>query len=1131
MYRFWETIIKPVIKMVDAKTIVEIGAQNGYTTKKIIDYACAVSGEAHSIDPFPNFDYKTWENDSNSRFKMHLGLSLDVLPHLPAFDVYLIDGDHNWYTVYHELNAIKAACQNQKVLIILHDIGWPYARRDLYYNPDNIPSEYRNDYKKQGIKYGCPELQEGGINSELYNATAYATPRNGVLTAIEDFLKENSEFEFMNIDCCNGLGIIKKKGTYDNIFNYANNSSTLKLLLKQTEENRLDFFQSRYTYKQKYKEAMNAYNKQKKGLEHMQEENIVLSKQADNLKLIIQELEDLKILVKLCEQLKKDNELLQEKSKENEQAYINEIEKLKIELCEKENMYSSSIEKNTQLLTEVREQAKSTKLLSDSLKRDNELLRKEGKKIRKQCRELQKELQQIYESKTFKLARIISRVYHSPKQLFLIPIKLVKRCAQKFIKKAQPKDNNLKNTVLAEKSNITEMIYAEEEKNIVTSIYPFISEYANYNIYGDNVKLNSVSVVICIHNALNDVIECLNSVWNKRSFPYEIILIDDGSDKETQQYVENFAKLTNCKLHRNEEAQGYTKSANIGLKMAKSDYVILLNSDTIVTDSWVEKMFKCFVKHEDTGIVSPLSNAASYQSVPETKDIETGDWKINTLCEDMTVDMMGLIVEKTSKMRYPSVAALNGFCFMISRRVIETIGYLDEENFPKGYGEEVDYCIRATKAGFTLRVVDDTYIFHEKSKSFTHKTRKELGASSKPVLKQKHGEAYANVGKNMESCAELQTIREEVKEAVNVYYGKYKNLIGKKIAFVLTAKGGSGGANSVCQEVAGMRNLGIDVHVINSYNYKTVFDKNYPEIAQYVEYFDKKSLDSFMEVACKYDLLIATIFTTVNLIQEIKEKYPQIKVGYYVQDYEPYFFDTTEDYFLEAKQSYTKINGSCLFAKTKWIAETVQKYHSTKVNLVEPSIDTRLYNPFVINEKNYTGTITICGMIRPKTVRRNPVGTMEVLAQLKRHYGSSVNIIVFGCDDEEIKSLGSYDFEYKNLGILKRWEVAKLLASANIFLDMSTYQAFGRTGLESMCLGCIPVLPKKGGADKFAIDESNSLVVDTSNCNEVVQKICKLIDSPNKIQELQAKGLETAMSYNVMNAAWSEITLLNTLFE
>lgn len=1115
MYRFWETVIKPLMEMTDARSVLEIGAQNGYTTKKIIEYMNIKKGKTESIDPYPNFDYRSWEQDNGCAFKMHLGLSLEILPALQPFDVYLVDGDHNWYTVYHELECIKDACKTKDTLIILHDIDWPYARRDLYYNPENIPEEYRNTYEKKGIKYGFIELQEDGINGDLCNAVAYGTPRNGVLTAIEDFVEENPEYEFVSISCCNGLGVIKKKNTHKMVFDYINNATTLKSLLKQTEENRLQLFQDRYKYKNKYSLALESIKTLK---DQYEEDSSALRDQI--LKL-----------TEMCTVLTNTNQQLQEKNDKAESRYI-ELQKESAETCsrlerdihilheerEKANLeYENLRGENEKIKAECSDLKKGFSETYSVLEKNNQTLRREGKKVRKQCRDLQKELQQLYASRTFSLAIALSKVYHSPKRVL------------SFFTKSKAK--YCKQTTSGQLSSYDIVDKALTKTNAEGHLYPLVLEYERQNIYNQNAATNSISLVVCIHNALNDVIECLNSIWVKRTFPYEIILIDDGSDNDTKEYVEQYAKLTGCRLHRNNEALGYTKSANIGLQMSESDYVILLNSDTIVTDSWAEKMLRCFERYKNTGIVSPLSNAASYQSVPETKDSETGDWKINVLNENITIDMMGLIVEKVSKTRYPSVAALNGFCFMISRAVINTIGYLDEENFPKGYGEEVDYCIRASKAGFELRVVDDTYIFHEKSKSFTHKTRKELGSASKPVLKEKHGSAYLNVGKSMDTCDELDIIRKEVSGALDEYSQKYQKLIDKKIAFVLTAKGGSGGANSVCQEISGMRSLGIEVDVINSLNYKNDFNQNYPEISRYVKYYDKRSIKSFIEIAGNYDVLIATIFTTVKLVQDAKEKYPHIRIGYYVQDYEPFFFNKKEEYFQEAKQSYTRIPNMCLFAKTGWIADTVQKYHDVKVSLVEPSIDTRLYNPFVIKQKHKKEFNTICAMIRPKTARRNPKGTMEVLLQLKKRYGKNLHVLLFGCTDEEIQELGSYDMECRNLGLLKRWEVAELLLASDIFLDMSTYQAFGRTGLESMCLGCVPVLPVEGGVNKFACDNKNAIIVNTADINEVYRRICAVIDTPRKLLEMQQEGLSTAKAFNIQNAAWSEIKLLNTLFE
>ncbi len=774
------------------------------------------------------------------------------------------------------------------------------------------------------------------------------------------------------------------------------------------------------------------------------------------------------------------------------------------------------------------------------LKVEKETLRQQAKDARKKVRELERKIQLIERSRWLRLGNFIKKVLANIMRVIKLPYRAFKKVYGLLFVKA---NEEVVSTITLEKSNqnesAAEVMENQETRQIQEQIsdptpevkrelsYPEVSNMDCKNLFDIDGKVTTVSVVVCIHNALYDVEECLLSLWQNRTFPYEIILVDDGSDEETRDYVAKFAEITGVKLLRNDVASGYTKAANKGLHASESDYVILLNSDTIVTAGWVEKMITCFRKNEKAGIVSPLSNAASYQSVPEIHDSVTGDWKINTLEDGITLEMMGQIVEMTSEHVYPQVPVLNGFCFMISRQVINTIGYLDEESFPRGYGEEVDYCLRAGKAGFELRIVDDTYIFHEKSKSFSHKTRKELGQESKGKLKEKHGEMYRGLDAEMEACTELEMLRKRILEKQKAILDM--PILKKKIAFLLTARGGSGGANSVCQEVMGMRKLGVDAYVLNSSNYKDEFESNYPELMPYVRYFNKKSEKSLLEASAQFDIIIGTIFTTVKSLKKISERYPDKKFGYYIQDYEPMFFDESEDYWQEARDSYTLLEDICMFAKTKWIANTVEKEHGRKVNIVEPSIDIAMYNPYVIEEKIISMPIKITAMIRPKTERRNPIGTMQVLKMLKEKYGEKVQVNLFGCGTDEIIALGDVaEFNYANHGVLKRWEVADLLAQSHIFLDMSTYQAFGRTGLESMCLGCIAIIPEEGGADKYAIDGENAIVVDTLDVNLVYKRICELIEAPEKMKVIQKKGLQASQGYSITKASMSEMKVLNS---
>jgi hypothetical protein len=123
----------------------------------------------------------------------------------------LIDGDHNWYTVFNELAIIEQkGLLNDGGAIFLHDVGWPYGRRDMYYLPESIPENFRHPYAKRNVVRGKSELskvEEGGCNNAIYEHG----PRNGILTAVEDFLQNRKkEYVFINFDIFHGLGMLVK---------------------------------------------------------------------------------------------------------------------------------------------------------------------------------------------------------------------------------------------------------------------------------------------------------------------------------------------------------------------------------------------------------------------------------------------------------------------------------------------------------------------------------------------------------------------------------------------------------------------------------------------------------------------------------------------------------------------------------------------------------------------------------------------------------------------------------------------------------------------------------------------------------------------------------------------------------
>ena len=192
MWVFFKRILRPYILDNKYKNICEIGAAVGRSTDKLLDIGyVAVSIIDPCLEEDLEFKYKKIE-----RVRVYRGLSLQVLPKMfEGFDCILIDGDHNWYTVFGELKYIE---ENELIkeggTIFLHDVAGPFGRRDMYYIPESIPPTFRHPFDKKGIA-----TIEGGL-------------KNGVLTAVEDFLKlHKKKYMFFMIKPQHGLGMLVKK--------------------------------------------------------------------------------------------------------------------------------------------------------------------------------------------------------------------------------------------------------------------------------------------------------------------------------------------------------------------------------------------------------------------------------------------------------------------------------------------------------------------------------------------------------------------------------------------------------------------------------------------------------------------------------------------------------------------------------------------------------------------------------------------------------------------------------------------------------------------------------------------------------------------------------------------------------
>jgi GT2 family glycosyltransferase len=171
-------------------------------------------------------------------------------------------------------------------------------------------------------------------------------------------------------------------------------------------------------------------------------------------------------------------------------------------------------------------------------------------------------------------------------------------------------------------------------------------------------------------------------------------------------WTEDSPQQSRLLLH--EQNQGFVRTANHGMRLTEAD-VVLLNSDTEVTNGWLQGLTRCLASDSQIATATPWSNNGEIVSIPDF-------CKVNL--PPANPDAVAATIAACGAPTYPDMPTAVGFCMAISSRAIKAIGDFDEQTFGRGYGEENDFCSRAAKAGMRNVLCDDTYVVHHGGASF-----------------------------------------------------------------------------------------------------------------------------------------------------------------------------------------------------------------------------------------------------------------------------------------------------------------------------------------------------------------------------------------------------------------------------
>lgn len=226
-------------------------------------------------------------------------------------------------------------------------------------------------------------------------------------------------------------------------------------------------------------------------------------------------------------------------------------------------------------------------------------------------------------------------------------------------------------------------------------------------------SLVPVDVVIPVYRGEAETRACVESVLAARNDTRcEIVVIDDASPEPAlSAWLRSVAASGRITLIVHDANGGFVATANEGMGLHPDRDVVLLNSDTEVADGWLDRLVSHAERDRAVGTATPFSTNATICSYPRT----LAD---NALPRGETTASLDSAFAAANAGHCIDIPTAVGFCMHIPRRCLDAVGVFDEARYGAGYGEEVDFCMRAARAGFRNVLAADVFVRHVGEVSF-----------------------------------------------------------------------------------------------------------------------------------------------------------------------------------------------------------------------------------------------------------------------------------------------------------------------------------------------------------------------------------------------------------------------------
>lgn len=588
--------------------------------------------------------------------------------------------------------------------------------------------------------------------------------------------------------------------------------------------------------------------------------------------------------------------------------------------------------------------------------------------------------------------------------------------------------------------------------------------------------MSKCDIIIPIYNSPEWVKMCVYALYKNTPDEYigKVILMNDNSDELTCNCIRNLEKkYPKIEVYKNENNLGFIKNVNRGMDKTTAEYILLLNTDCLVSKNTIPKLIDHIEKNKKIGLICPISSNAANLSydIPEHYSY---------------MQVNDLFYENFKGMNFDACTVV-GNCLMISRECMQKTGYLDEI-YGMGYGDETDYQFKAHEQGFEAKVAIDTYVYHKSEVSFGTSPEKQKRLDhNRAIFFERWGEQY---NKKMQEYVKNDPI-EYIKNNLKIDKKPEPNIL-----FFLP---------DIHQKAGGVH---VIVDIVNYLNINGYFANILTErIHEYKEImiFSPSFMKDIKEVNPK--CIAGTIYPTIFFCETIAKHY-NIPCVNFMQGYEP-CFDNGEIY------SWAELackNSQNILAISEFLQKKCKEDFGKEAKVIPNSINTDLlYN----SDKQIKDKKQVTFVFRDNFAKGDFI-LSEILKLLTlKNYNFEINVIymreiMFPINNNENLKINFYK------GPLNRKEVSNILFKTDIFVDASLMEGFGLMALEAMAAGAVPVMSQSFGVDEYAEDSKNCFIIkEVNNAEKYVEKIEELLKDEEKLKEMSKNAQDKALEFDI----------------